>query len=105
MDGYFNTTTIRTIVQRCVTTWLNGNNIECINWPSFSPNLNPIEHLWDELEHRMKKNESKKCDRIERMSDEDMGKNIENQVCKKLVDSVPSRLHEALRMKGYPTRY
>ena len=31
--------------------------------------------------------------------------NIGNDVTKKLVDSVPNRLHEVIRMNGYPTRY
>ena len=53
-----------------VTSWLDGNKINHINWPSFSPALNPIEHLWDEIERRMKKNESKKYDRIKRIFDE-----------------------------------
>jgi hypothetical protein len=30
---------------------------------------------------------------------------IEKQVLKKLVDSVPNRLNEVIRMKGHPTRY
>ena len=31
--------------------------------------------------------------------------NIGNDVTKKLADSVPNRLHEVVRMNGYPTRY
>ena len=30
---------------------------------------------------------------------------IEKKKLKKLIDSVPNRLNEVLRMRGYPTRY
>lgn len=87
-----------------VTTWLDGNKINRIKWPSFSPDLNPIEHLWDEVERRMKK-ESPRNVRELRDCLTNVWIGIESEVCKKLVDSVPNRLHEVLRMKGYPTRY
>ena len=86
-----------------VTSWLHGNNINRINWPSYSSGLNPIEHLWDEVERRMKNTSPRNVTELKEFLMK-IWKSVESQVCKKLVDSVPNRLREVLRMKGYPTR-
>ena len=87
-----------------VTNWLNRERIERIVWPSFSPDMNPIEHLWDEIERRMKK-EQPKNERELREALMRVWEGIGKDVAKKLVNSVPNRLNGLIRMKGHPTRY
>ena len=72
--------------------------------PPQSPDMNPIEHLWDHLEKRLRchhisnKNQLKDLLLSEWLQ-------ISSEYTKKLVYSMPNRLNEVIRLKGYPTKY
>ena len=87
-----------------VTKWLDEKRVERVKWPSFSPDLNPIEHIWGEAERRARKEKAKNEFELKQALLK-VWYNIGNDVKKKLVDSVPNRLYEVIRMNGYPTRY
>ena len=42
-------------VARVCQNFLANNNIAPLAWPPYSPDLTPIEHMWDELDRRVRK--------------------------------------------------
>ncbi len=34
--------------------WLNDHGVGVLDWPANSPNLNPIENLWDTVKRKMR---------------------------------------------------
>ena len=39
---------------RSIKTWMSVFGVEELDWPVQTPDLPPIEHLWDELEWRLR---------------------------------------------------
>ena len=103
-DGWFQHDNDPKHTARIVTNWLDQKRIQRLKWPSFFPDMNPIEHLWDKVERRMKKEQPKNEKDLQECLTR-VWNGIEKPVLKKLVDSVPNRLNEVIRMKGYSTGY
>ena len=75
--------------------------------PPQSPDLNPIEHLWEELKRRrrrLKKRIITGRDNLKRAIVEEWNE-IPNNVSQKLVDSMPRRLTAVIKAKGGTTKY
>ena len=80
--------------------------ISLLPWPGQSPDLNPIEHLWDELEHhvRSKQNHPKNLRELELLLQECWSE-ISHEIYQKLVASMVHQIEAVIKARGYPTRY
>lgn len=84
--------------------WLAYNTPHVLPHPPQSPDLNPMEHLWEELDRRVKKRPvSTKAELKQALMEEWLG--IGEETTKKLVHSMPNRLEAVIKQKGLPTKY
>lgn len=75
-----------------------------MNWPPQSPDLNPIEHLWDILDKKIDKSNVTSQDTLwEQIQAAWQG--IPLDTLKKLVMSMPDRMKAVIKAKGYHTKY
>jgi len=91
---------------RIVRQWKEDNSVSSLPWPAQSPDLNPIEHLWDVLERKVQahKPHPKNVGELMEVLEEEWGK-IEPEVLVNLVESMPRRIQAVIDSHGNPTRY
>ena len=90
---------------KIVKTWLENQNFSVMKWPAQGPDMNPIENLWSILRRRLAKynNPPSGVQLWERTQQE--WYNIEPQIIKNLIDSMPRRLKALKKRKGKWTKY
>ena len=73
--------------------------LNVLDWPSKSSDLNPIEMLWSILDEKLASEPIySKSALINRLQEE--WNSIDQELCIKLVDSMPERIRKCLRAKG-----
>lgn len=86
--------------------WKERNLHQTLPWPAQSPDLNPIENLWDVLERRIRMRSIKPKNKSELMiALEEEWHQLEPERLLKLVESMPRRIKAVINSKGYPTPY
>jgi transposase len=82
------------------------SNVQEMDWQTQSPDLNPIEHLWDELERRLhyRPQSSTSLTALATALQEEWAA-IPPETYRHLVESLPSRVRAVIKAKGRPTRY
>ncbi|KAL6096962.1 uncharacterized protein ACO6RY_06163 [Pungitius sinensis] len=107
-DGYFQQDNAPCHKAGIISDWFleHDNEFAVLKWPPQSPDLNPIEHLWDVVEREIRimdvqpTNLRQLCDAI--MS---IWTKLPEECFQHLVESMPRRIEAVLKAKGGPTRY
>jgi transposase len=89
-----------------VTNFLDELGIHRLNWPACSPDLNPIEHLWDEIKRRLRKRRPPIVTLNQlRGALQDEWENIDEALIQTLIESMPRRIRAVIGARGGHTRY
>ncbi len=88
---------------KTTTALLKKLRVKVMDWPSISPDLNPIEHLWGILKRKVKE---RKVSNIHQLCDVVIEwKRIPEATCEALVNSMPKRVKKVLENNGGHTKY
>ena len=93
-------------VARVCRDFLTANNVQPLEWPPYSPDMSPIEHLWDELDRRIRKRQNPPTNRaqlIAALTEE--WNNIPLRRINVLMNSMHKRIRAGIRARGAHTRY
>lgn len=89
---------------KLVASWLEQQKIRVLQWPSQSPDLNPIENLWMELKRRVHARKPTNLKDLFAYCQEEWSK-IPPEFCNNLVTNYKNRLAAVKAAKGHATKY
>ena len=84
--------------------WFKGKHFKMVEWPSQSPDLNPIENLWLDLKIAVHKQKPINMKELEQFCLEEWAK-IQVAIYGKLIETYPKRLAAVIAAKGGSTMY
>jgi transposase len=99
---------------KAVKAWLHSQPFQTMEWPPYSPDLNPIEHVWAQLKKMVYKDYPELVtarggakDLQQRLSNAiiDCWKRLDEDFLWKLTESMPRRVQAVLKAKGSYTKY
>jgi len=99
---------------RIIKRWLADNGIEVVDWPPYSPDLNPIEHVWRHLkewvhEHYPELETLTGSDQLikERMVEalQEAWAALNDEFLENLVESMERQIKTVIKADGWHTKY
>jgi len=83
---------------------LFDNGIQQIDFPPYSPDLNPIENLWNDLKRRVERRNARNVEELKQHVQEEWVA-TNQEFIKKLVYSMPKRCKAVVKADGHMTVY
>jgi transposase len=101
------------IVQNWLCPWAEENGVSLLDWPPYSPDLNPIENLWKLLKERIIHNHPElssmpKNDKtLQRLCEAavEAWHEMDEEILDNLVSSMKNRLEAVIKADGWYTKY
>jgi transposase len=86
--------------------WLYVNKINCLAWPPQSPDMNPIENLWDIIDRKIRKRKER-CSNKEELWEMIKWEwyNLDKDIIRNLYLSMTQRINDLKKNKGGYTKW
>ncbi len=84
--------------------WFNDHSVTVLDWPENSPDLNPIENLWDIVKRKMRDTRPNNADELKAAIKATWASITPDQY-HRLITSMPRRTDAVIHAKGVPTKY
>jgi transposase len=86
--------------------FLANQNATVLPWPSKSQDLNTIEHLWDDLDRRMRCRQPalQTLQELQQAFEQEWGRILQDRI-RRLIEFMPRRIRAVLQVNGGHNRY
>ena len=89
---------------KVVKQWFQDNHLSVMDWPPQSPDLNPIENLWEIVNRRINREGVRNKDQLFEQIQKAWAA-IPQSFIDHLIESMPRRCKAVIDNKGFATKY